>query len=454
MFIIALIISILILIAFFEYLYMLNPAKVLLRYGTGNHYILNYPLIFYIFAAFLVGIFLVSLIILIRDSARYIKNLINNRQEYISSEIDNSINKAEELYIRAQYEKAIGTIKKYLARYEDSIKAYLLLAKIYKHKGNIEESESCLNNVLKIDKSNVIALNEAGNLHKIGGDFEKAVYFFSKALEAAPDNLYAILELKDIYIKKGEWKNSYKMSKLFLSQSKDKEINKKEERDMIGLKYEYGKFLLENENDTERSAKRFNQVISHDKNFAAAYISLGDAYIKKGKADDAFKLWEKAFLRTGNFAVLIKMEDVAVKTNHPENIIKFYQELIYNNPEKWEYRLFLAKLYLRIEMVDEAISNLNAIPLSSLKDNSGYLLLAESYLKRGKYNEAAQAFRKALKNLYPVKLPFICSNCNFSSLNYSSLCPSCYSWNTMNIAVQSLYDTQLKEDSGNVLKLI
>jgi lipopolysaccharide biosynthesis regulator YciM len=358
------------------------------------------------------------------------------------------------LYIKAQYEKAIEIIKKYLTKYENSIKAYLLLAKIYKHKGDIKESAATINKLIEIDKDNISALNEAGNLYKMIKDYEKAIDFYNRSIESAPDNLYAMLELKDIYIKKGEWKNAYKMSKLFLTHSKDKNINNKEEKDMIGLKYEFGRFLLESENDLERSAKRFNQVIGQDKNFVPAYISLGDVYIKKGKETEAFKLWEKAFVKTGNFAIMIKIEDAAIKMNHPENIIKFYQELIYNNPEKWEYRLFLAKFYLRIEMVDEAISNLQAIPISIFKDNSIYLLLAESYLKRGKYNEAAGAFRNALKNQYPVKLPFICSNCSYSSLNFYSLCPSCHSWNTMNIKVGLLYDAPIKEDSRNIFTSI
>ncbi len=455
MYIITLIIAILVLIAFFEYLYMLNPVKIPLHYAPGSQHIINEYLIIYIFSAFLVGIVLVLSINILKDLISQIKNLFFKRKQFIKTEIDNSVNKAYDFYIKGQYDKAIDLIKKYLSAYENSINGYLLLAKIYKHKGKIKDSEFNLNKALEIEKDNINALNEAGNLYKLNKDYDKAIVYYNKALESSNDNLYAITQLKDIYIKKGEWKNAYRMSKLFLAESKDKEINKKEELVMLGLKYEFGKYLLETENDTVRSAKRFNQVLTQNKNFVPAYISLGDIYIKKGKYPEVFDLWEKAFLKTGNLAILIKIEDIAIKTNHPENIIKFYQELIYDNPEKWEYRLFLGKLYMRLEMVDDALSSLHEIPASIFKDNSLSLLLAECYFKRGKYNDSAVNFRKALKGQYPVKLPFTCSNCGFVSYNYSSICPSCNLWNTFNIKTSgTLYESGQKDDIKNIPSLI
>ncbi len=280
MYLIVLFVLILILVAFFEYLYVLNPIKIPLHYLPGSHNAVDYYLIFYIFAAFLIGILLFLIITLIKNVTVYLKNLVKNKKQFIITEIDNSIDKAEYLYIKAQYDKAIDILKKYMSKYENSIKAYLLLFKIYKHKGDFKSAETFINKILEIDGNNVKALNEAGNLYKLNKNYEKAATFFNKAVENAPDNLYAVLQLKDLYIKNSEWKNAYKMSKLFLSQSKDKNINKKEERDLTGLKYEFGKFLLENENDLERSAKRFNQVISQDKYFCRR-IYIARRYINK-----------------------------------------------------------------------------------------------------------------------------------------------------------------------------
>lgn len=455
MYIVTIIIAILILIAFFEYLYALNPVRIPLQYEPGHHHILNSYLVIYIFSAFLIGIGLILAINLLKDSISGIKNLLYKRKQYIKTELDNSVNRAWDAYIKGQYDRGIDLIKKYLINYPANLNAYLLLAKIYKHKGQVKDSENVLNKVLEIEKENITALNEAGNLYKLNKDYDKAVFYLNKALEYSPDNLYAMTQLKDIYIKKEEWKNAYRMSKLFLSQSKDKEINKKEEQLMLGLKYEFGKYLLESENDTERSAKRFNQVLGQNKNFVPAYISLGDTLIKKGKINEAFDLWEKAFLKTGNFALIIKIEDTSIKMNHPENIIKFYQELIYDNPERWEYRLFLAKLYIRLEMIDDALSNLSLIPASLYKDNSLNMLLAECYFKRGKFNDASANFMKALKSQFPVKLPFVCSNCGFVSYAYSSICPSCNFWNTSNIKTSgTLYETGSKDEIKNISSLI
>ena len=455
MYIITVIVAILVLVAFFEYLYALNPQRVPLHYAPGKLYVIHNYLIIYIFAAFLIGIAVILIINVLKDSIVQIKNIFYKRKQYIKTKLDNSVNIAFEAYVKGQYDKGIDLIKKYLINYPNNIGAYLLLVKIYKHKGKMKEAENALNKALEIEKENVTALNEAGNLYKLNKDYDKAVFYFNKALEYSSDDLYAISQLKDIFIKKEEWKNAYRMSKLFLSQSKDKDINKKEGQVMLGLKYEFGKYLLESENDTVRSMKRFNQVLSQDKNFVPAYLSLGDALIKKGKINEAFELWEKAFLRTSNLAIAIKIEDVSIKTNHPENIIRFYQELIYDNPERWEYRLFLGKLYIRLEMIDDAIEILSLIPANIFKDNALNLLFAECYFKRGKYNDASVNFRKALKSSYPVKLPFVCSNCSHTSYNYSSICPSCNKWNTYNIKTAgTLYETAAKDDEKNISSIL
>ena len=149
MYIITLIIAILVLIAFFEYLYMLNPVKIPLHYAPGSQHIINEYLIIYIFSAFLVGIVLVLSINILKDLISQIKNLFFKRKQFIKTEIDNSINKAYDFYIKGQYDKAIDLIKKYLSVYENSISGYLLLAKIYKHKGKIKDSEFNLNKALE-----------------------------------------------------------------------------------------------------------------------------------------------------------------------------------------------------------------------------------------------------------------------------------------------------------------
>ena len=94
MYIITIIIAILILVAFFEYLYALNPQRVPLHYAPGQHHILNSYLIIYVFSAFLIGIALILIINILKDSIYQIKNLIYKRKQYIKTELDNSVNKA------------------------------------------------------------------------------------------------------------------------------------------------------------------------------------------------------------------------------------------------------------------------------------------------------------------------------------------------------------------------
>jgi hypothetical protein len=139
MYIITVIVAILILVAFFEYLYALNPQRIPLHYAPGKLYVIHNYLIIYIFAAFLIGIAIILIINVLKDSIVQIKNIFYKRKQYIKTELDNSVNKAFEAYIKGQYDKGIDLIKKYSINYPNNIGAYLLLVKIYKHKGKMKK---------------------------------------------------------------------------------------------------------------------------------------------------------------------------------------------------------------------------------------------------------------------------------------------------------------------------
>ena len=113
MYIITVIVAILVLVAFFEYLYVLNPQRVPLHYAPGKLNVIHNYLIIYIFAAFLIGIAIILIINVLKDSIVQIKNIFYKRKQYIKTELDNSVNKAFEAYIKGQYDKGIDLIKKY-----------------------------------------------------------------------------------------------------------------------------------------------------------------------------------------------------------------------------------------------------------------------------------------------------------------------------------------------------
>ena len=80
--------------------------------------------------------------------------------------------------------------------------------------------------------------------------------------------------------------------------------------------------------------------------------------------------------------------------------IETLQALVEKNPNNPLGRYGLANEYLKLEMYEEAINEINAY--LKLKDDEGavYRILGEALLKLGKKEEAKEAYRKGIETAH------------------------------------------------------
>ena len=105
-------------------------------------------------------------------------------------------------------------------------------------------------------------------------------------------------------------------------------------------------------------------------------------------------------------------------------------------PQDMGLRFFLGKLYYRLEMVDEAFNTLIAIDLGDRDYPDLHKLLGNIYLRRGSLGLAAAEFKKALRFKKQVIVPYVCSNCSYSTVHWSGRCPNCGKWNTFGVDLE------------------
>jgi tetratricopeptide (TPR) repeat protein len=94
---------------------------------------------------------------------------------------------------------------------------------------------------------------------------------------------------------------------------------------------------------------------------------------------------------------------------------------------------FYAKLCLRLEMLDEALEEINEISLKEKDFPALHRLLAEIYLHKKDFSKAAQEFEKTFELSGTSYLPFICGVCNRESIEWIAYCPQCHRWSTYTI---------------------
>ncbi|MBI5683018.1 MAG: tetratricopeptide repeat protein [Deltaproteobacteria bacterium] len=204
---------------------------------------------------------------------------------------------------------------------------------------------------------------------------------------------------------------------------------KKEVNLLNGIRYETAKVFY-NEGIFDKTLEQIEKILNADDSFIPAYILKGNVLYKKGNVSSAVKVWERAYRRYRNIALFLQIEGLYIKESLPYRIIRLYKRTINFHPDDRNLMTFLARLYLKLEMIDEAIKELEML----LKEDEGtkyqYLLLAESYARRGRFEESAKSYKNALdaSHFTPV---FTCRICKFATGEWLDRCPNCRLWNTM-----------------------
>jgi len=208
------------------------------------------------------------------------------------------------------------------------------------------------------------------------------------------------------------------------------EAEKKERRLITGLLYESARHSM-NEGRLSEALIKLKEVLKNEDSFLPGHILLGDVLDKQGNTANAAKVWEKALSKFPNpEALILRLEDLCIRESAPERILERYNREILTHPNGINMRLLLARLYLRLEMVDKAIEELEMLQHEGEDGFYHSVLLAEAYLRRKQGGRAAHLFHKALGLDREYTPHFKCS-CGANTVAWSARCDACGQWDTL-----------------------
>ncbi|MEW6602246.1 MAG: tetratricopeptide repeat protein, partial [Nitrospirota bacterium] len=224
------------------------------------------------------------------------------------------------------------------------------------------------------------------------------------------------------------------------------ENEKKENRNLLGYKYELGRYYIES-GSADKAVKVLKSVIKADPNFIAAYIALADAYLKDGESKEAQDVLMEGFEETASMVLLVRLEDHFIDEGEPGTIIDIYQKAIQKDRRDQRLQFFLAKLYYRLEMIDYAMDTIDAMDVTAFDYPDLHRLLGNIYERRSEYGKASHEYKKALSVEKPLLIPYCCSECNYVSSDWSGRCPECRNWNTFILDVNEICKIRKRQSS-------
>ncbi len=421
-----------IVIGFFLWLSIQNPLDVEFHF-FGETYETEISVL--MISSFLFGAILVFIGTLTRDARRAVKDYLNHRQKRQEESLKEELNKGMDVFLRGNLAKAKTHFVEVLKRDPTQIDLYLRLSEIAVQEGNDQDALHWLGRAELIDMKNIDVLLRQAAVYKRVKRLDEAIRVLNRAIGLDETNLNALKNLRQIYLDSRRWEEAIRVQRSILKFTKGKQAEEEENLFYLGLKYEHARDLLSrgDEKNLEDALKEIKETVRERKTFEPGFVLLGDIYLRMGRWVSAGKVWGKSFTRFKSIVFMLRLEELYLSREDPSTLLRIYQRALKHDPENWVLAFFYAKLCLRLEMLDEALEEIDEISLRMKEFPALHRILAEIYLHKKDFGRAAQEFEKTFELSGTSYLSFFCTACERESKEWTAYCPQCQKWSTYTI---------------------
>lgn len=426
-------------LAFFIYCSWLNPADITLFYWTDQSITFS-P------AILILGFILIGLLIgygshVYSVITQGMKNWKRDREEKKTREVGAIYREGVGRLLSGDLKKARTLLSKALDRDPRRVDILIAMASLASQEGNPGEGLEQLRKASEIDPKSMEVLFKTAAIQEETGDDDAAMSSYRDLIKLEKDNRKALRGLRDLLIKQNSWKEALDIQRQVLKAGPGANRVAEEKNLLLYLRYEVASQSIV-EGHPEEAKSELKDILRQEADFTPAQVSLGDVYAATNRGDDAVKAWQEGYKKLGKGVFLERLEDYYMDLEDPSSLLNFFRSQVIEQGEDLVFRLFYGKLCLRLEMVDEAKEQLQAIESSGVESSQVHLLLAETYRRCQQSEEAINEYKKALGITKRLHLNFVCEKCQHTATEWNSRCPSCGEWNT-----SSLVDRKLIQDA-------
>ncbi|MBI4698524.1 MAG: tetratricopeptide repeat protein [Nitrospirae bacterium] len=414
------------------YLAILNNEPVTLKLSEQTIY--QVPWIALIIMSSVFGAGIALTVVAFRDAKRYIENWQSLRQNKKDLKIQEAYSKGLDAFFGSRYEEATEFFNRILEEEPLNVNALLRRGDIAFETGDFISAKEFYFKAKEIRPQSVEVLLSLEKVFESEEKWQEALRYLDNILESDDENPEALYRKREIYEKTRKWEALLDVQyKILKSDIPDKE-KQQEHKNLLGYKYELGRFYLER-GERDKAKKILRNIIRVNKDFVAAYLALAESYSRDNDTDEAENLLMKGYEVTASLVFLARLEDFYIDIGEPGRIIDIYQKGIQKNPRDTKLQFLLAKLYYRLEMIDYAFEAITGIDTTAVDYPDAHILLGNIYKRRMQYDKAAEEFRRALtKPEKPLIISsYCCPQCGYNSLEWNGRCPDCKQWNTMSL---------------------
>jgi uncharacterized protein HemY len=422
-------------VLFFLYFWGLNPHMITIFYLPEQS--LTHPAAMVVVACVIIGLILGFSAHIYSTVTHWMKHWNRDRSEKKQREISVIYREGVGRLLSGDLKKARGLLNKALDRDPRRVDTLIALASLASQEGNPTEGLELLHKASEIDTKSMEVLFKTAAIQEELGKSEDAITTYQSLIALEKDNRKALRCLRDLYINDDNWQEALEIQRQVLKTGPGANRVAKEKELLLYLRYEVARQAI-SDGSPENAKSELKDILRQEADFVPAKVSLGDAYVAMNRGDDAVKTWQEGYKKFSKGVFLERLEDYFMEREDPSSLLNFFRSQALDQGDDLMFRLFYGKLCLRLEMVDEAKEQLQAVESSGVESSQLHLLLAETYRRCREPEQAIDEYQKALGISKRLHLNFVCEKCQHITPEWNSRCPSCSEWNTTSLVDRKL----------------
>jgi len=412
----------------FLYFWGINPGEVTVFLTSEQSFTL--PTAIMLICILLIGLLLGNSVHIFSAFLHSMKHWSGGRKQKKAEEIGSVYRSGVGRLLSGDLKKARTLLKKVVDRDPRRVDGLLALASVAEQEGNTQEAIDLLQKARKLDPKGLEILFKLAATFQVAGRQEEAMGVYKEVLASEAENRKAMRALRDIQIDLGHYEDALTLQKKIVKLTSSGPRADSEKLIFLQLRYEVARNALA-EGEADKAVEACRDMIKQDASFTPARVTLGDAYRQLGRDNDAIKVYQDGYKALKKSIFLARLEDLYIGAEDPAALLAFYRSRMKEDSSDLLLTLYLGRLCLRLEMVDEGLQHLTDLEATGIDFTKLHLLLAEAHRRRNKIDEAVEEYQKALGIDSHLNLGFICEECNARFEDWQGRCPECKAWDSL-----------------------
>jgi len=392
------------------------------------------PLWTVMLGVYLAGALTFLIAFLLRGSADLVDRWRLLRGRRAGRAIEELYSKGVEAVLEGRDERALEHFQAILSREPEHVQALVKAGAVLRGLKRLPEAVDMHKRAHRLRDSDLEPLYELVRDYEAMDQVGKAKVVLNRIIQLRPRrSLSAYRKLRKYAMREADWGKAWELQGLIEDQMEKTPYKVEAERRYnIGIRYEMACAAAKERKDKD-ALNALRKITRTDPSFVPAHLKLGEILMTHGQEDQALQVWASGFEQTGSPVFLSTVEEHFLSQEHPEGAIEAVREAVSRSRKDFLPRFFLARLYLRLEMIDEAHREFVGLASRAVASPTLHASLGTVLERRGAYKEAASEYRQVIKDLDYLKLQYRCHVCDERYAGWSDRCGVCGEWNQIGV---------------------